>query len=81
MLSVCQLKKEMLSRVGHKPLRSYLQNQGLDNQGYCDPVEIYEDSPPHWKQKVDSVDSGDDEAGEEAKVIQEVLLAYDPPSL
>lgn len=37
-------------------------------------MEIHEDSPPYWKQKVNGVDSGDDEAGEEAKVIQEVLL-------
>lgn len=37
-------------------------------------MEIHEDSPPHWKQKVNSVDSGDDEAGEDAKVVPEVLL-------
>lgn len=38
-------------------------------------MEIHEDSPPYWKQKMNSVDSGNDEAGDGAKVIQEVLLA------
>lgn len=41
----------------------------------CDFSEIHEDSPPSWKQKV-CVDSGEDKAGEEAKVNQELLLAW-----